>query len=211
MNPLVQFPPTTNASLHPLFKGHGDVSSTPPDYGPDAPFWRNSMGQSIAEFRVIRPSPGNPPLGEEEHRRINASLDRACKFSERIERIIPPPVSHYETLQARLPLNTDPWPEAEIKPSSEGRPTYGENSRNPWPEGYRSLAQALGPIEEILLQGDLGLNHNPTVSHPELIARPSIPVMVGGKSSNQAMSVKSHVGGKPSARVTLPISGTIPS
>ena len=65
MNPLVQLPPTTDASLHPPLEGHGDVS-TPLDYGLDALFWRTSMGQVIAEFRVIRPSPRNTPLGEEE-------------------------------------------------------------------------------------------------------------------------------------------------
>ena len=37
-----------------------------PYYGPDAPFWRTSMDQAIAEFGVIRPSLGNPPFGEEE-------------------------------------------------------------------------------------------------------------------------------------------------
>ena len=97
-------------------------------------------------------------------------------------------MSHYETLLARLPRNTDPWPEAEIKPSFEGCLTYGENSRNPWPEGYRSLAQVLGPIEEISFQGN-----------PGPITRPSIPIMVGGQSSNQSVSVKSHAGGQPPA------------
>ena len=62
-NPLVQLPPTTDVSIHPPLGGHGD-SYAPPDYGPDSPFWRTSMGQSIAEFGVIRPSPGNTPLGE---------------------------------------------------------------------------------------------------------------------------------------------------
>ena len=73
-NPLVQLPPTTNVSVHPSLEGHGD-NSTPPDYGLNAPFSRTSMGQAIAEFRVIRPSLGNLPLGEEEQRIINASLD----------------------------------------------------------------------------------------------------------------------------------------
>ena len=97
INPLVQLPPAADFFVHPALEGRVD-SPTPPDYGPNAPFWRTSMVQSIVEFRVIRHSPGNPPLGEEEQRRINASLDRARNFSERIERIIPPPVSHYETL-----------------------------------------------------------------------------------------------------------------
>ena len=56
-------------------------------------------------------------------------------------------MSHYEALHARLCHNTDPWPEAEIKPSSEGFPSYGESSHNPWPEGYHSLAQVLGHVE----------------------------------------------------------------
>ena len=76
-NPLVQLPPIADVSVHLPFEGHVD-SLTPPDYGSDAPFWSTSMGQSIVEFEVIRPSLGNPPLGEEEERRINASLDRAC-------------------------------------------------------------------------------------------------------------------------------------
>ena len=64
-SPLVQLPPTTDVSVHPQLRGNGDTS-TPPDYGPDAPFWRTSMGQAIAKFEVIRPSPRNPPMGEEE-------------------------------------------------------------------------------------------------------------------------------------------------
>ena len=42
-NPLVKFPPTTDFFVHPPLEGHGDTS-TPPNYGLDAPFWRNSMG-----------------------------------------------------------------------------------------------------------------------------------------------------------------------
>ena len=98
-NPFVRLPPAADVSVHLPLEGHVD-SITPPDYGLDAPFWRNYMGQDIAKFGVISPSPGIPPLGEEEQRRINASLDRARNFLERVERIIPPPVSHYETLLA---------------------------------------------------------------------------------------------------------------
>ena len=36
-NPLVQLPPAADASVHLSLEGHVD-SSTPPDYGPDAPF-----------------------------------------------------------------------------------------------------------------------------------------------------------------------------
>ena len=82
-NPLVQLPPAADVYGHPPLECHADTPA-PPDYGLDAPFWRTSMGQAIAEFEVIRPSPGNPPLGEEEEIRINTSLDRARNFSERV-------------------------------------------------------------------------------------------------------------------------------
>ena len=42
-NPLVQIPPSADASVHPLLEGRVD-SPTPLDYGPDAPFCRNYMG-----------------------------------------------------------------------------------------------------------------------------------------------------------------------
>ena len=129
-NALVQLPPAANVSLHMPLEGHVDTLA-PLDYGLDAPFWRNSMGQSISEFKVIRPSQGNPPLGEEEQRRINASLSRACNFSERVKRIIPPPTSHHEFISARLPHNIDPCTLSKIKPSSKGHPAHGETSYHP--------------------------------------------------------------------------------
>ena len=110
-----------------------------------------------------------------------------------------------------LPRNIDPCPLSKIKPSSDGHPPYGENSRNPWPEGYHSLAQTLGPIEEISFQGNLGLNGNPTISHPNPVPRPSIPVMVGGKSTNQVMSAHSNADGKTPVQVTSFVSGIIAS
>ena len=64
INPLVQLSPAADVSIHLPLEGHVNTLA-PLDYGPDAPFWRTSMGQDIAEFRVIRPSPGNPPLVEE--------------------------------------------------------------------------------------------------------------------------------------------------
>ena len=87
-------------------------------------------------------------------------------------------MSHYETMTARLPPNIDPSPIAEI--TSDGHQTYGETSRNPWPDGYRSLAQLIGPIEEVPFQGNPGPNDNTTVSHLGPVTRPSIPIMVGG-------------------------------
>ena len=58
---------------------------------------------------------------------------------------------------------------------------------DPWPDGYHSLAQVLGLIEEVPFQGNPDQNDNPTVSHPGPVTRPSIPVMAGGKSTNQVM------------------------
>ena len=83
-------------------------------------------------------------------------------------------MSRYETMSARLPRNT-----------------------NPWPEEYHSLAQILIHIEEVPFQGNPGPNNNPTVSHPGPITRPSIPVMVGGESTNQLMSANYNSRGKP--------------
>ena len=64
-NPLVQLPPAADASVHSSLEGVVD-NPTLLDYGLDSPFWRNYMGQAIFELGVIRPSPENPPLGEEE-------------------------------------------------------------------------------------------------------------------------------------------------
>ena len=73
-NPLVQFPPVANVFVHSPMEGSVDGPNEA-KFGPNAPFLRNSMGQSIIEFRVIRPSYRNPPLGEDEYRRIHASLN----------------------------------------------------------------------------------------------------------------------------------------
>ena len=60
-NPLVQLPPTADASMRLPLEGHVDTPALL-DYGLDAPFWRTSMGQVITKFGVIRPLPRNPPL-----------------------------------------------------------------------------------------------------------------------------------------------------
>ena len=48
----------------------------------------------------------------------------------RLDRFLAAHAPHTESISARLPHNTDPWPMAEIKPSSDGHPAYGETSRN---------------------------------------------------------------------------------
>ena len=58
-------------------------------------------------------------------------------------------MSRYETMSSRFPRNTNHWTLFGIKHSFEVHPTYGETSHNPWPEGYCSLPQVLGPIEEV--------------------------------------------------------------
>ena len=107
-------------------------------------------------------------------------------------------MSRHEAMSAHLPCNTNPWPLAKIKPYFDGYPIYGVTSHTPWPEGYHSLAQALGHIEEIPFQGNPGPNENSTISHSGPITRPYIPVMVGGESTNQVMSANSNALGKPS-------------
>ena len=53
-----------NTSFHPHMEGHTD-SPHAPKYGPDAPFWRNSIGQTISSFGVNRTSLEQNYLGEE--------------------------------------------------------------------------------------------------------------------------------------------------
>ena len=79
INPLVQQPSTTATSFHSPMEGRIN-SPDETEYGPNAPFWRTSMGQYIAKFGVSRPSFENPPPGEDEYRRIQAYLDRARSF-----------------------------------------------------------------------------------------------------------------------------------
>ena len=59
VTPLVQQPPMGDTSFHAPVEGRVD-SLVHPDYGLDAPFWGNSMGQAIASFVVCRPSPEHP-------------------------------------------------------------------------------------------------------------------------------------------------------
>ena len=47
--PLVQQTSQGNTSFHSPTEGHVD-DTTHPDYGPNAPFWDNSIGQAIASF-----------------------------------------------------------------------------------------------------------------------------------------------------------------
>ena len=80
VNHLVQQPPTADTSFHSLMEGRID-SLVETKYGPNDPFWRNYMGQSISKFGVTRPSFENTPPGEDEYMIIQASLDCARFFS----------------------------------------------------------------------------------------------------------------------------------
>ena len=66
------------------------------------------MGRSIVKFGVNRTYLENPPPGEDEYRRIQASLDHAHNFLERMERIVPSPVSYKEPMSTLFPLLSDP-------------------------------------------------------------------------------------------------------
>ena len=136
------------------------------EYGPNAPFWRTSTGQAISGFGVTRPCFKNPPLGEDEYRRIQASLDHAHNFLERMERIVPSPVSYKEPMSTLFPCLSDPWP-------SE----------------YRTLTDTLGPFEEVSFSGVIshnpGQTSNPTIVNKRSTSSPPIPSAVGGKSSSE--------------------------
>ena len=47
INPLAQQPPMADTSFHPHMEGRID-SPTAPEYGPNAPFSRTSVGQAIS-------------------------------------------------------------------------------------------------------------------------------------------------------------------
>ena len=78
-DPLAQQPPIADISFHLHVEGHTD-SPVPSEYGPDAPFWRTSIGKAIASFGVNRPSPKQYSPGEEDYRKIQASIHRAHDF-----------------------------------------------------------------------------------------------------------------------------------
>ena len=84
------------------------------------------MGQVISEFGVNRPFPNNPSPSEEEYREIQASLNHACNFQERMERVMATPVPHKEPMLALLPCLT-----------------------NPWPSRYSPLAKTLAPVDDV--------------------------------------------------------------
>ena len=77
---MAQQPLVVDTSFHLHVEGHTDIP-VPPEYGPDAPFWRNSMGQDIASFGLNRPSPKQYSPSEDEYRQIQASIHRAHDFS----------------------------------------------------------------------------------------------------------------------------------
>ena len=129
VNPLVQQPPVADTFFHSLRECHHD-SPAETEYGPNALFWITSTGQDIFEFGFTRHYFENPPLGEDEYRRIQASLDGDYNFSERMEIISPSLISYKEPMSAPFPHLIDPWP-------SE----------------YCTLAETLGPIEEVPFSG----------------------------------------------------------
>ena len=65
-----------DTSFHLHMEGSTD-SPVAPEYGPNAPFWRTSMGQGIYSFGVNRISPKQNSLDEEEYRKIQESIHHA--------------------------------------------------------------------------------------------------------------------------------------
>ena len=70
---------------------------------------------------------------------------------------------------------------------------------DPWPSGYRSLAETLAPIEYVPPHGmspnNPGQTSNPIVLNPRSVSSPPITSVAGGQSSAQMVSVHSNVGG----------------
>ena len=152
-------------------EGRNDVINEA-EYGPDAPFWRTSMGKSISNFGVIRPSFENPPLNEDAYRRIQELLNRACNLLERMDRVMATPIPHKEPMSALLPRLTDPWPSG-YSPLSDDAPSHGLSPRD--------------PIQ----------TSNPTFLNPRSVSSHPIPSIAGTKPSAQVVFVPSNIGGQP--------------
>ena len=89
-----------DTSFHPHMEGRTN-NLVAPEYGPNAPFWRTSMGQAISSFGVNITSPEQNSPGEEEYRKIQASIHHAHDFQERMQRldtILATPIPHKEPL-----------------------------------------------------------------------------------------------------------------
>ena len=116
-NPLVKKLPMADNTFHFPMEGHlgssNWVVNHPSDdtegtkYGPSAPFWKTSLGQSIYEFGTTRPSFVNPsrdaPWNEEMFRRVHPTIDCLIDFQERIANITTSPLPHQEPMSALLP------------------------------------------------------------------------------------------------------------
>ena len=146
--PLAQQPSKGNISFHSPIEGHvEDITS--PDYGPNAPFWDTSMGQAIASFGTRPTSSEDISPNEEERRQYQEVILHARELDNKIDSILgtPPPRS------VVFPRNLDPWP-----------------------VGYRSLADSMKPIEPILDRNvtphNPGQTTNPTTSHIMYVPNP---------------------------------------
>ena len=66
-NPLVQLPPTMDTTFHFSMEGQPDSSNwtvnhpldetIDVEYGPNAPFWRTSLGKTIVEYGITTTEP----------------------------------------------------------------------------------------------------------------------------------------------------------
>ena len=114
---MVEQPPTVDTTFHFPMEGHAgsldSVSNHPTNdtgrtkYGPNAPFWRNSLGQSIYEYGINRPSFVNPfreaPSNEEIFIRIQPSIDHLCNAQENLTNITVSPLPHRAPMSSLLP------------------------------------------------------------------------------------------------------------
>ena len=95
-----------DTSFQSLRECHTD-SPSKTKYGPNAPFWRTSMGQALSEFGFSRPCFVNPPiaasLDEDMYRRFHPSFDCLQNIHDNLEKIISTPVPHKEPMSALFP------------------------------------------------------------------------------------------------------------
>ena len=76
---------------------------------------------------------------------------------QRLDTILATPVPHKEPMSALLPRNTDPWP-----------------------DGYRSLADSMKPIDPVETSKHLGQTFDPTVANVRFVSSPARSSRDGG-------------------------------
>ena len=70
---------------------------------------------------------------------------------------------------------------------------------DPWPDGYRSLANSMKPIDHVETSHHPGQTFDPTVANARSVSSPPRSYRAGGQPSTPVVSVPYSVEGQPLA------------